>query len=104
MPTAGTTYTIAEVQANPVTLNTNLGYYTNFVNLLDCCAVATPHSFTSSGLPFGITLIAPAWRDGLILALAERLQRSLGLRLGATDPIAPGEQSHPGFVSSGDGP
>ena len=104
VPTAGTTYTIAEVQANPVTLNTNLGYYTNFVNLLDCCAVATPHSFTSSGLPFGITLIAPAWRDGLILALAERLQRSLGLRLGATDPIAPGEQSHPGFVSSGDGP
>jgi allophanate hydrolase len=98
VPTAGTIYTIADVQANPLALNTNLGHYTNFVNLLDCCAVATPHSFTSSGLPFGITLIAPAWRDGLILALAERLQRSLGLCLGATGSIAPAGQSPPGFV------
>jgi allophanate hydrolase len=85
LPTTGTTYTIAEVEANPITLNSNLGYYTNFVNLLDCCGVAVPYGFTPARLPFGVTLIAPAWRDGLTLSLAERLHRASGLRLGATN-------------------
>ena len=98
VPTAGRTYTIAEVEADPIALNTNLGYYTNFVNLLDCCATASPHSFTSSGLPFGVTLIAPAGHDGLTLAIAERLHRSLGLRLGATGSVTPIAQSRTAFV------
>jgi allophanate hydrolase len=98
VPTAGRIYTIAEVEADPLALNTNLGYYTNFVNLLDYCAVASPHSFTSSGLPFGVTLIAPAWHDALTLAIAERLHRSLGLRLGATDSVTPTAQSRAGFA------
>ena len=42
LPTTGTTYTIADVEADPIALNTNLGYYTNFVNLLDMAAVALP--------------------------------------------------------------
>ena len=98
LPTAGRIYTIAEVEADPIALNTNLGYYTNFVNLLDCCATASPHSFTSSGLPFGVTLVAPAWHDALTLAIAERLHRSLGLRLGATDSVTPTSQSRAGFI------
>jgi allophanate hydrolase len=98
VPTAGRTYSIAEVEADPIPLNTNLGYYTNFVKLLDCCAVASPHSFTSSGLPFGVTLVAPAWHDALTLAIAERLHRSLGLRLGATDSVTPTAQSRAGFA------
>jgi allophanate hydrolase len=98
VPTASRTYTIAEVDADPIALNTNLGYYTNFVNLLDCCAVTSPRSFTSSGLPFGVTLVAPAWHDALTLAIAERLPRSLGLRLGATDSLTPTAQSHAGFA------
>jgi allophanate hydrolase len=98
VPTAGRIYTIAEVEADPVALNTNLGYYTNFVNLLDCCAVASPHSFTSSGLPFGVTLIAPAGHDASTLAIAGRLHRSLGLRLGATDSVTPVAPSRAGFV------
>ena len=88
LPTAATTYTVAEVEADPIALNTNLGYYTNFVNLLDCCGVAVPSGFTRAGLPFGVTLIGPAWRDGVMLPLADRLQRSLGLRLGATATAA----------------
>ena len=59
LPTTGTIYTIAEVEANPVQLNTNLGYYTNFVNLLDLCAWAVPNGFLKNGLPMGITLMAP---------------------------------------------
>ena len=42
LPTTGTTYTIAEVEADPIQLNANLGVYTNFVNLLDLCAIAVP--------------------------------------------------------------
>jgi allophanate hydrolase len=84
LPTTGTTYTVAEIEADPITLNSNLGYYTNFANLLDCCGVAVPHGFTEAGLPFGVSLIAPAWRDGLALSLAERLHRATGNQLGAT--------------------
>ena len=45
VPTTGTTYTIAEVEADPIRLNASLGVYTNFVNLLDLCAIAVPDGF-----------------------------------------------------------
>ena len=72
-PTAGTLYRIDEMLADPVRLNANLGYYTNFMNLLDCAAVAVPSGFQDNGLPFGITLAAPAHQDVPLLHLAERL-------------------------------
>jgi len=72
-PTAGTIYRIAEMEADPIKLNANLGYYTNFMNLLDCAAVAVPAGFQQDGLPFGITLVAPAHQDVPLLHLAERL-------------------------------
>ena len=71
-PTAGTTYTVAEVQADPVRLNSNLGRYTNFMNLLDLCGLAVPAGHYASGPGFGITLIAPAWRDEALLTLGAR--------------------------------
>ncbi len=69
LPTTPTTYTIEEVRRSPVELNSNLGYYTNFVNLLDLSAVAIPAGFTNEGLPFGVTLISPAFQDKQLLAL-----------------------------------
>ena len=57
LPTAGTHYSIDEEQAEPLQLNSNLGRYTNFVNLMDLAAVAVPAGFTRGGLPFGVTLI-----------------------------------------------
>ncbi len=75
-PTAGTIYRIAEMEADPIRLNANLGYYTNFMNLLDCAAVAVPAGFQGNGLPFGITLVAPAHQDVPLLHLAERLNRN----------------------------
>lgn len=73
LPTAGWIYKIAEVEADPVRLNTNLGYYTNFVNLLDLAALAIPAGFRPDGLPFGVTLIGPAFTDRSLLALASQL-------------------------------
>jgi allophanate hydrolase len=99
-PTTGTTYTIKEVEAEPVRLNTNLGFYTNFANLLDLAAVAIPAGFrpaedAKSGLPFGVTLMGPAFVDEALLCLGDRLQRAIassnsaGSRIGATDtPLA----------------
>jgi allophanate hydrolase len=72
LPTAGTIYTKAAVEADPIQLNTNLGYYTNFVNLMDLAAVAVPAGFRRDGLPFGVSLIGPAFSDGALLALASR--------------------------------
>lgn len=88
LPTAGTIYKIAEVEAEPVTLNGNLGYYTNFMNLLDLCAVAVPAGFTGNGLPFGVTLCAPATEDYRLLLLADRLQRAR-VELAGTAQVLP---------------
>jgi len=84
VPTTGTIYTLEQVEAEPIALNNNLGYYTNFVNLMDLCALALPCAFRQSGLPFGVTLIAPAFSDGLLCALGTEYQSRLGLGLGAT--------------------
>src|SRR5262249_22852233 len=60
LPTAPTIYTVEAVLADPIALNSRLGTYTNFANLLDLCALAVPASLRADGLPFGITLLAPA--------------------------------------------
>jgi allophanate hydrolase len=90
LPTAGTAYTLAEVEAEPLRLNTNLGRYTNFVNLFDLCGVAVPAGFAADGLPFGVTLLAPAFREAALAALADGLHRRAGVTLGATGkPLPP---------------
>lgn len=69
-PTVGTIYKISEVETDPVALNSNLGYYTNFLNLLDLSGLAVPAGFRMDGIPFGITYIARAFEDTSLLALA----------------------------------
>lgn len=86
LPTAGTHFTIDEVQAEPIGRNTQLGHYTNFVNLLDLAAVAVPAGFTGAGLPFGVSLVAPAFEDHDLLRFASLLHRAAGGRVGALDP------------------
>jgi allophanate hydrolase len=78
LPTAGTIYETAAIAAEPKSLNTNLGLYTSFVNLLDLAAIALPAGFGRNGLPFGISLIAPAHRDSALLDLGTRFQEIAG--------------------------
>lgn len=90
LPTAGTIYKIAELLADPVRLNSNLGAYTNFVNLLDLSAVAIPAGFRANGLPFGVTLLARAFQDRAIAGLATRLHRTMEKpTIGATGHAVP---------------
>ncbi|HEY2661856.1 MAG TPA: allophanate hydrolase [Caulobacteraceae bacterium] len=74
LPTAATTYRLREVLAEPLTLNSNLGLYTNFVNLLDMSAIALPAGFRNNATGFGVTLIGPAWADRRLLQLARRYE------------------------------
>jgi allophanate hydrolase len=86
LPTTGTIYTHSEIEADPVRLNSNLGHYTNFVNLMDLAAIAVPAGFRANGLPFGVSLIGPAFSDAGLVALAERFAT-----LDGADPLhAPG--------------
>jgi allophanate hydrolase len=84
LPTTGTTHRIAEIETNPIEPNYNLGRYTNFCNLLDLSAIAVPVGFRGDGLPFGVTLFAPAFHDPLIAAVGSALHQAAGLPLGAT--------------------
>ncbi|GFZ90477.1 MULTISPECIES: allophanate hydrolase [Sphingobium] len=70
-PTTGTTYRVAELKAAPIALNSALGFYTNFVNLLDMAAVAVPAGIRSNATGFGITLIGPADSDVALLDAAD---------------------------------
>ena len=89
LPTTGTIYTIDEVKSDPIKLNSNLGFYTNFVNLLELAAVAVPAGFRENGLPFGVTLIGPAWTESALLMLSDRFHRARERKLGGTDfPLA----------------
>jgi len=88
-PTAGTIYRVDAMEADPIRLNSKLGYYTNFMNLLDLAATAVPAGFQNDGLPFGVTVIAPPHQDGPLLHLASRMQQTLGGTLGAGDHALP---------------
>jgi allophanate hydrolase len=84
-PTAGRHYTIVEIEAEPIIRNSHLGYYTNFMNLLDFSAIAVPTCLTDNNMPFGVTLFSAAMTDQRLLTLAKRIQDSNQLPLGATE-------------------
>ncbi|CZT30417.1 allophanate hydrolase [Pseudomonas cerasi] len=80
-PSIGRPVTLAELAAEPVLRNSELGYYTNFVNLLDYAAVAVPSAFMGNGLPWGVTLFGRAFTDQYLLSLADAMQRQTALPL-----------------------
>jgi allophanate hydrolase len=93
LPTAPTAYTTKQVLANPIEINSRLGTYTNFVNLLDLCALALPASIRPDDIPFGITLLAPAGRDTLLASIGRVFHADTKLTVGARGvaqlPLAP---------------
>jgi allophanate hydrolase len=89
VPTAPAAYTAAAVEADPIALNSRLGTYTNFVNLLDMAGLAVPAAIAADGTPFGVTLLAPAGRDGALASLGRVLHADTGLPLGALGVAQP---------------
>ncbi len=76
LPTTGTIYTRKDIAKDPIRLNSNLGRYTNFMNLLDLCGCAVPTAFRADGLPSGLTLMAPAFQDQAVLEWAGRVHHT----------------------------
>lgn len=89
VPTTGTSWRLDEVAAEPLARNSDLGLYTNFTNLLDLSAIAIPAGFTDTGFPAGVTLIGPAWHDGVLAGHADAMLRAAELPLGATQHLQP---------------
>jgi allophanate hydrolase len=89
LPTAPTIFKIDEIQVDPIARNSRLGIFTNFMNLLDLAGVAMPAGFSDRGLPFGVTLVGPAFSDAGLLELAEGYLQSLKPTLGGTKEAYP---------------
>jgi len=102
VPTSPSIYTLEQMRADPIGLNSRFGTYTNFTNLADLCALAVPSSMRADGLPAGITLIAPAWHDHTIAAIGALWQRARALPMGATGkPIpAPTREDTPNVAAA----
>jgi allophanate hydrolase len=83
LPTAPTVYSTAQVLANPVELNSRLGTYTNFVNLLDLCGLALPAAIRPDDIPFGITLLAPAGHDAQLASIGRVFHADTKLNMGS---------------------
>jgi allophanate hydrolase len=89
VPTSGTIYRVAEILAEPLKLNANLGYYTNFVNYFDLSALAVPNAMRADGLPSGVTLIAPAFFEAKLAGFGAAFHAKAKLPLGATGHALP---------------
>ncbi len=104
LPTAPVLPSISEVMQEPIRINSELGTYTNFVNLLGYSAIAVPAGFTEGGLPFGVTFVARGGYDQALLALANQWQLSsqlpLGMHLGYLPAPSKGESEvFPGYMN-----
>jgi allophanate hydrolase len=98
LPTAPTAYSTAQVLANPIELNSRLGTYTNFVNLLDLCGLALPAATRTDGIPFGITLLAPAGHDAHLASIGRVFHADTKLKMGAKGLTQPALAALPAAV------
>ncbi|MGO3634290.1 allophanate hydrolase [Psychrobacter sp.] len=85
VPTAPTIYTIDDVNADPLTKNSHMGAYTNFVNLADLSALALPNVMANDGLPRGVTFIAMAWQDEALANFGHQWQTALDVPMGTSE-------------------
>ncbi len=95
VPTTPTIYTKEEIAADPIQLNSNLGIYTNFVNLMGLCGIAVPNGFRNDGLPLGVTFLAPGFDEARAAGIAAAFHRATGLKLAKFDNSYPQAAEHP---------
>ena len=104
VPTAPAAYTLAQIKADPICLNSKLGTYTNFVNLLDLAGLSVPCTVAPDGTPFGVTFLGPAGHDALLASIGRRFHADTALTLGALalpQPELPAQPAVPGVDEIG---
>lgn len=92
VPTYPRSRSVADVMADPIGPNAELGTYTNFVNLLDLCALAVPGRFRTDSFPAGVTFIAPAGEDHVLAGIGADFHAASRVPLGATRAALPPAQ------------
>ena len=95
VPSIPTPVSLADITADPVAPNSMLGTYTNFVNLLNLCALTIPAGLRDDGLPASMTLIGKAGKDADLASLALTLEAAIPRKLGATDTPLVVSQAQP---------
>ena len=100
LPTTGSIFTREEISKDPIELNSKLGRYTNFMNLLDLCGCAVPTAIREDGLPAGLTLFAPAYHDREVLQWAGEIHRTAQTGAGLELEFEPDSIDQPGFQES----
>lgn len=101
VPTAPRPVTLAEMAADPIGANSMLGRYTNFVNLLDLCALAVPAGLAADGTASGVTFIAPSGHDAALAGIGRAFHAASRLPLGATGAPHPGQKELPAAAAPG---
>jgi allophanate hydrolase len=101
VPSVPDVCTLQDVATDPIGANSRLGTYTNFVNLLDLCALAVPGPSRDDGLPAGVTLIAPAGRDGVLVAIGDKIHLAANVPIGTTGMLPQPMSVRPATASSG---
>lgn len=102
VPTIPTFYSVADLQRDPVTPNSLLGTYTNFVNLMDFCGIAVPTDTRADNRPGSVTLLARSGQDGTAAALAAHLHQEVGPKLGATQAPLPAPRKQSATAGKGE--
>ena len=91
VPSAPRHPTIEELKEEPILRNSELGMYTNYVNLMRLAAIAVPADFTAEGLPFGVTLIGQGGSDFALLQFASQWQKLTKMPLGFAHSVPPSD-------------
>src|SRR6185503_124169 len=102
VPTMPAALTLAQLEADPIGMNSRLGTYTNFVNLLDLAGIAVPATLGPDGWPTGVTFLAPAGRDAELASLGAAFHARTGLPLGALNIPQPPMSLPPHGLRSGE--
>jgi allophanate hydrolase len=100
VPTTPTIYKVEEVLANPRALNSNLGVYTTFANLMDLAALAVPSGMRPDGLPTGVTFLGPRGSDSTLAAVGSAYHQAVGGTLGATGHPLPAPEPPPASTTA----
>ncbi|MFT4196582.1 MAG: allophanate hydrolase [Pseudoxanthomonas sp.] len=98
-PTIARAFTREQLRTEPIARNSELGIYTNFMNLLDYAAVAVPTGALADGLPWGVSLFGRAFTDQYLLSVAHALQ--LHLEGAGAAAAAPAAHDHASVVVCG---
>jgi allophanate hydrolase len=84
VPSIPTFYSVKDLIDDPITPNSNLGTYTNFVNLLDMCGITVPTDPRKDGRPGSVTLLGMSGDDNIVASTAILFEKNCNRFLGGT--------------------